>query len=117
MTTSISLSSPVVRGDVSSLAPHILAWVGDCVDLCTPKDVHIMDGSPQEDRELKTMLVKKGVLTPLPKYDNCFLQELTLEMWQGQKVALFSAHQRGSILFLHLKEFKGNLEIGWIQRN
>eukprot|EP00091_Calanus_sinicus_P023205 TRINITY_DN771_c0_g1_i12.p1 TRINITY_DN771_c0_g1~~TRINITY_DN771_c0_g1_i12.p1 ORF type:complete len:102 (-),score=21.32 TRINITY_DN771_c0_g1_i12:205-510(-) len=85
MTTSISLSSPVVRGDVSSLAPHILAWVGDCVDLCTPKDVHIMDGSPQEDRELKTMLVKKGVLTPLPKYDNCFLQELTLRCGKDRR--------------------------------
>eukprot|EP00092_Neocalanus_flemingeri_P065937 GFUD01080257.1.p1 GENE.GFUD01080257.1~~GFUD01080257.1.p1 ORF type:complete len:560 (-),score=96.72 GFUD01080257.1:331-2010(-) len=73
MTTMIDLSSPVSRGDISLLAPHVLAWVRDCVDLCTPNDVHIMDGSPQEDRELKTMLVKKGVLTPLPKYDNCFL--------------------------------------------
>jgi len=73
MTTTVKFSSPVVRGDVSVLVPHVLSWITDCVDLCTPKDVHIMDGSPQEDRELKAMLVKKGVLTPLPKYDNCFL--------------------------------------------
>ena len=53
MTTTMNFSSPVVRGDVSVLVPHVLSWITDCVDLCTPKDVHIMDGSPQEDRELK----------------------------------------------------------------
>jgi len=53
MTTNITLSSPVERGDVGLLAPHVLSWVADCVDLCKPKNIHIMDGSPQEDRELK----------------------------------------------------------------
>ena len=32
-----------------------------------------MDGSFAEDKSLKAQLVKKGILTPLPKYNNCFL--------------------------------------------
>jgi GTP-dependent phosphoenolpyruvate carboxykinase len=32
-----------------------------------------MDGSLEEDAMLKEQLVQKGVLIPLPKYDNCFL--------------------------------------------
>ena len=32
-----------------------------------------MDGSISEDKALKAGLVKKGVLIPLHKYDNCFL--------------------------------------------
>ena len=32
-----------------------------------------MDGTPQEARDLKIMLVKQHVMIPLPKYDNCYL--------------------------------------------
>lgn len=67
------LPCPVSGGDPTLLAPHLLDWVVECVTLCQPADIHIMDGSLEEDRQLKTMLVKKGVLTPLPKYNNCFL--------------------------------------------
>jgi phosphoenolpyruvate carboxykinase (GTP) len=41
--------------------------------MCRPDNLHIMDGSLVEDKTLKSHLVKKGVLTPLPKYDNCYL--------------------------------------------
>ena len=32
-----------------------------------------MDGSISEDQILKNQLVKKGILIPLPKYENCYL--------------------------------------------
>jgi len=67
------LGVPVIHGDPSILANHVLTWLQECVDLCRPKDVHIMDGSLSEDKKLKAMLVKAGVLIPLKKYDNCFL--------------------------------------------
>jgi len=64
---------PVSGGDPSLLRPHMLDWVIQCIELCGPTDIHIMDGSIEEDRKIKAMLVKRGVLTPLTKYDNCFL--------------------------------------------
>lgn len=49
MSPSISLSS----GDWAMLPSPVLDWVEECVALCSPLSVHIMDGSPQEARELK----------------------------------------------------------------
>ena len=43
------------------------------IELCQPEALHIMDGSLDEDRRIKSQLVKSGVLIPLPKYNNCFL--------------------------------------------
>jgi len=43
------------------------------IELCQPDALHIMDGSLDEDRKIKSQLVKSGVLIPLPKYNNCFL--------------------------------------------
>ena len=49
MSPSISLSS----GDWAMLPGPVLRWVEECVALCDPRDVHIMDGTEQETRELK----------------------------------------------------------------
>ena len=51
MSLSISLSS----GDWAMLPSQVLAWVEECVALCTPRDVHIMDGSAEEAAELKVI--------------------------------------------------------------
>ena len=67
------LADLVSRGDLEMLPGHVATWVEQCVDTCQPREVHIMDGSPQEARELKAILVKKHVMIPLPKYDNCHL--------------------------------------------
>ena len=37
------------------LPSQVLAWVEECVALCTPRDVHIMDGSAEEAGELKVI--------------------------------------------------------------
>ena len=67
------LSELVTRGDLGMVPGHVTTWLEQCVDTCQPRDVHIMDGSPQEARELKAMLVKQHVMIPLPKYNNCHL--------------------------------------------
>ena len=41
------------RGEWSDLPAGVLQWVEECVDLCRPRDVHIMDGSAQEAKDLK----------------------------------------------------------------
>jgi len=64
---------PVVHGSWSDLPPTVRSWAREQIELVTPNALHIMDGSIEEDRKLKQQLVDAGVLTPLPKYDNCFL--------------------------------------------
>ena len=67
------LSELVTKGDLGHVPAHVSEWLEQWVATCTPRDVHIMDGTPQEARELKSMLVKQHVMIPLPKYDNCYL--------------------------------------------
>ena len=47
------------------LPGSVLAWVVECVALCDPRDVHIMDGSDQEARDLK---VNSAVSTMMTSY-------------------------------------------------
>ena len=61
MSPSISLSG----GDWAMLPGSVLAWVEECVALCDPRDVHIMDGSDQEARDLK---VNSAVSTMMTSY-------------------------------------------------
>lgn len=51
----------------------VRTWAQEQIEMCQPDNLHIMDGSFSEDKSLKDQLVKRGVLIPLPKYDNCFL--------------------------------------------
>ena len=67
------MSELVIRGDLGQVPGHVSTWLEQCLATCQPRDVHIMDGSPQEARELRAMLVKQHVMIPLPKYDNCYL--------------------------------------------
>jgi len=64
---------PVVHGDWMSLPTAVRDWTEKQIELCQPDRLHIMDGGIVEDKSLKAQLVKKGILTPLPKYNNCFL--------------------------------------------
>lgn len=59
-------------GSVASLPKHVREWVEHWAEICTPKDIHVMDGSEQEDQDIKDMLVHQGALIPL-KYENCYL--------------------------------------------
>jgi len=63
----------VVSGDWSSLPSIVKSWARTQIELCQPDALHIMDGSLDEDKKIKSQLVKSGVLIPLTKYNNCFL--------------------------------------------
>eukprot|EP00088_Acartia_fossae_P058966 TRINITY_DN6949_c1_g1_i1.p1 TRINITY_DN6949_c1_g1~~TRINITY_DN6949_c1_g1_i1.p1 ORF type:complete len:629 (-),score=140.86 TRINITY_DN6949_c1_g1_i1:225-2111(-) len=52
---------------------QVLQFIYQWADICQPQDIHIMDGSEEEDAMLKKMMVEQGVLIPLPKYQNCYL--------------------------------------------
>lgn len=40
-------------------------WIAESVELCQPSQVHVCDGSEEENRELCRLLVKEGAFVPL----------------------------------------------------
>jgi phosphoenolpyruvate carboxykinase (GTP) len=55
--------------------PHVLSWLADCVELCKPTQVRVLDGSERERKELLAQAVAEGVLYPLnqDKLPGCYL--------------------------------------------
>jgi len=43
------------------------------VKVCQPDTIHICNGSETENDGLVKLMLKEGILEPLPKYENCFL--------------------------------------------
>lgn len=63
----------VVSGDVGALSPKVRNFIEESVLLCQPKAIHLCDGSNQEYQMLIHLLLEQGTITPLPKYENCWL--------------------------------------------
>ena len=49
----MSIPCHLAKGDLGLLPPGMLDWVSECISLCQPQDLYIMDGTIEEDRELK----------------------------------------------------------------
>lgn len=63
----------VINGDVLRLNAKVRAFVEESVIMCQPDKIHIVDGSERENTNLLKYLQEQGTITPLPKYDNCWL--------------------------------------------
>ncbi|CAO1440422.1 unnamed protein product [Diamesa serratosioi] len=63
----------VVNGDVSRLPLKVKSFIEDSVVLCQPDKVHICDGTDRENSIMIKLLQDQGTITPLPKYQNCWL--------------------------------------------
>jgi phosphoenolpyruvate carboxykinase (GTP) len=66
----MSLSNPSVPAN-----PHVRDWLAECVALCQPESVRVLDGSPAEKQELLDQAVADGVLIRLnqDKLPGCYL--------------------------------------------
>ncbi|KAH8418694.1 hypothetical protein KR222_010948, partial [Zaprionus bogoriensis] len=64
---------PTSYGDVNSLTAGVLSFVEEAIALCQPDQVHICDGSEQENKMLVKTLLEEGTIVALPKYENCWL--------------------------------------------
>ncbi|CAF2530902.1 unnamed protein product [Rotaria sp. Silwood2] len=64
---------PIKKGTFQLLPSHVQAWLAQMIQLCTPRDVHICDGSEEEAETATKMLVEIGQLSPLKKYENCYI--------------------------------------------
>lgn len=63
----------VVHGDLSRLNERVRNYIEDKARLCQPDNLHICDGSESENDYLLNLMLKHGMITPLPKYENCWL--------------------------------------------
>ena len=64
---------PIAKGDFHKLPSKAQKFIAKWVDICAPRALYICDGSKAESDEIIHKLVERGVLTELPKYENCFL--------------------------------------------
>ncbi|XP_017771561.1 PREDICTED: phosphoenolpyruvate carboxykinase [GTP]-like isoform X2 [Nicrophorus vespilloides] len=63
----------VVHGNVQDLSPKVRSYVEANIELCQPDNIHICDGSDNENKQLLNLLQQQGTIVPLPKYKNCWL--------------------------------------------
>ncbi|KAI0983088.1 hypothetical protein GJ496_009303 [Pomphorhynchus laevis] len=55
------------------LSPDVKQFISEEAALCQANRVVICDGSKQENQKLLSQLQSDNVISPLPKYDNCWL--------------------------------------------
>ncbi|ELT92619.1 hypothetical protein CAPTEDRAFT_160685 [Capitella teleta] len=62
---------PVINGDFNKLSPKVANFIAENVAVCQPDNIHIVDGSAKESKEINELLVQTGIFTPL-KNENCW---------------------------------------------
>ncbi|NWI52124.1 PCKGC protein, partial [Calyptomena viridis] len=63
----------VVQGDLESLSPEARNFIETNAKLCQPENIHICDGSEEENKKLLDIMVEQGMIKKLSKYENCWL--------------------------------------------
>ncbi|XP_071428951.1 phosphoenolpyruvate carboxykinase, cytosolic [GTP] isoform X2 [Pithys albifrons albifrons] len=63
----------VVQGDLESLPPEARDFIETNAKLCQPENIHICDGSEEENKKILDIMVEQGMIKKLNKYENCWL--------------------------------------------
>ncbi|NWS15305.1 PCKGC protein, partial [Pachyramphus minor] len=63
----------VVQGDLESLSPEARDFIETNAKLCQPENIHICDGSEEENKKILDIMVEQGMVKKLSKYENCWL--------------------------------------------
>lgn len=63
----------VAKGDFHRLPHKAQKFIAKWIETCTPQSIYICDGSQAEADEITSELVEEGMLTNLPKLQNCYL--------------------------------------------
>ncbi|NXC36462.1 PCKGC protein, partial [Campylorhamphus procurvoides] len=63
----------VVQGDLESLPPEAKDFIETNAKLCQPENIHICDGSEEENKKILDIMVEQGMIKKLKKYENCWL--------------------------------------------
>uniref|UniRef100_A0A8D1Q7R0 Phosphoenolpyruvate carboxykinase, cytosolic [GTP] n=1 Tax=Sus scrofa TaxID=9823 RepID=A0A8D1Q7R0_PIG len=73
LSNGLNHSAKVVRGTLDSLPQAVRDFVESSAKLCQPDQIHICDGSEEENQQLLSHMEEEGVIKRLKKYDNCWL--------------------------------------------
>ena len=66
----LNYSAKVVQGTLDSLPQAVREFVESNAKLCRPDQIHICDGSEDENRQLLGHMEEEGVIKRLRKYDS-----------------------------------------------
>lgn len=70
MASQLPASCSVVHGNFDSLAPKVRNFVVEKANVCQPANIHIVDGSIEENQSLVNFLIDEGVAIKLAKHSN-----------------------------------------------
>jgi len=68
-----SVAVNVVNGKFDNLPKIVQDYIHEKSAICQPDNIHICDGTEQENQQFLEEMVKAGEIKKLPKYDNCWL--------------------------------------------
>ncbi|XP_070496294.1 phosphoenolpyruvate carboxykinase [GTP]-like [Chironomus tepperi] len=66
-------SLKLLKGDTARLPASLKTFIEENARLCQPDNIHICDGSEAENETMLASMQAAGTISPLPKYDNCWL--------------------------------------------
>lgn len=69
----LQVSGIVTQGNLNSLSPDVVDFIVTYARICLPEDVHICDGSEEENKKLLHHMEETGMVKRLHKYENCWL--------------------------------------------
>ncbi|KAI3388203.1 hypothetical protein SNEBB_007097 [Seison nebaliae] len=55
------------------LPNNVQKFIEEKAKICQPDEIYVCDGSEAENQSLIDMMLKKGIIRPLDKFDNCYL--------------------------------------------
>jgi phosphoenolpyruvate carboxykinase (GTP) len=61
---------PFEKGDINALPSKVQTYISDYAEILKPKNIHICDGSTEENTSLIDLLTKLGTCVPFAKHDN-----------------------------------------------
>lgn len=110
-----TMSSALNYSSIASLPPKVRSYVEEKANICKPDNIHICDGTENENKMMIDTLRKNGQIEPLSKYENWWISylnnifflflslflgiitagssELTLPTWPEWSRKLTLAHQ------------------------
>lgn len=73
MASKLPANFTVIKGKFEDLHSKVQDYVADKVKLCTPDNLHICDGSKEENEALIKLLMDDGIAASLKKHDNWYV--------------------------------------------
>lgn len=70
MKAEVNIMPKVTQGDLESLPPEAREFIESNAKLCQPENIHICDGSEEENKKILDIMVEQGMIKKLSKYEN-----------------------------------------------